>query len=91
MEPNPCSITNNADSVRQAEGSNASSMSFLRTRRSALKRAQHDISRELRNARRRRARLIEKAKKLTDSELLCVISGRAAADVQKKKAKAPGS
>ena len=54
-------------------------------RRKSLKREQQQISTEIRNEHKRRQRLLEKSRGLSDEELLSVISTRAAA---KSKAKA---
>ena len=75
-----------AQALLQGAGdSHADAVTDLSARKLALKREQQVIAKEIHNQQRKRARLLEKARGLTDAELLTVVSTRAAA---KAKAKA---
>ena len=60
---------------------------MLERRRKELRQERNNLGREIRNAEKKRARLVEKARHLSDGDLLSVLATRAAA---KAKAKAKG-
>lgn len=60
----------------------------LEEKRKLLHNQRRDVLREIRNERKRRKRIMEKARTLSDAELLNVLSVRAAAAKAKPKAKA---
>ena len=75
-----------AQALLQGAGdSSADVVANLNARKADLRREQQVIAREIHNKQRKRARLLEKARGLSDAELLTVVSTRAAA---KAKAKA---
>ena len=58
----------------------------LEDRRRDLKRQRDQVNRDLRNAERRRARLLERARGLTDADLIGLLGARAAAKAKPKAA-----
>ena len=75
-----------AQALLQGAGdTSADAVATLNARRAELKREQREVAKEIHNKQRKRARLLEKARGLTDAELLTVVSTRAAV---KAKAKA---
>ena len=61
-------------------------MKELEDRKRALKREREQVSREMHNAQRRRDRLMERARGLTDADLIQLIGARAAAKAKPKAA-----
>ena len=75
-----------AQALLQGAGdSSVDAVAALNARKAELKREQRAVAKEIHNKQRKRARLLEKARGLSDAELLTVVSTRAAV---KAKAKA---
>ena len=71
--------------LHEAGDTSADAVARLSARKAELRREQRDVTKEIHNTQRKRTRLLEKARGLSDAELLAVVSTRAAV---KAKAKA---
>lgn len=83
-----CMASNNIEQAQTllegAGDSRADAVANLNARRLESKREQQTVAKEIHNQQRKRARLLGKAKGFTDSQLLAVVSIRAAAKAKVK-------
>ena len=88
--PNAVDVTAGGEGVWGAAAmigdASSSTLKDLAEQRAQLRRQRDDVNRQIRNAEKKRARLIERARNLSNTDLLSILGSRAAAKAKAKPA-----